>query len=103
MKSKLQEAADNINHDHIKLQYLPYCLISLVSVASNGLSILGTSFKFECKQSNWFFDYNIPKNVTSFYYALNINSTILTCNNYGWVSFLGRKLIGIVFSWSISV
>jgi hypothetical protein len=52
-------------------------------VASNGLSILGTSFKFECKQSNWFFDYNIPKNATSFYYALNINSTILTCNNYG--------------------
>ena len=54
----------------------------LVPTASNGLSILGTSFKFICPQ-NFFFNYSLPKNFTSFYYATNVNSSTVTCNKYG--------------------
>ena len=49
-------------------------------------SQLGSSIRMTCPDGNWYFNYAIPKNLTSFYYSTNINTTTLTCNIYGYVS-----------------
>jgi hypothetical protein len=43
---------------------------------------LGTSVRLTCLNQNWFFDYQVPANLTSFYYSNNIKSATLTCNIY---------------------
>jgi hypothetical protein len=43
---------------------------------------LGTSVRLTCSNQNWFFDYQVPVNLTSFYYSNNIKSATLTCNIY---------------------
>ena len=63
-----------------------------VPAASNGLSTVGTSFSFVCPQNNFFFDYSLPKNLTSYYYSNNINTSTVTCNIYGL-----ERLILIIF------
>lgn len=44
-----------------------------------------TSITYTCPLEYWYFNYSVPDNLTSFYYSRNINTTTLTCNNYGWV------------------
>jgi len=46
-------------------------------------TILGTSIKFQCPLKNWYFNYSVPANLTSFYYSKNINNSTLTCNAFG--------------------
>ena len=43
---------------------------------------LGTSMRFTCPLPNYYFNYSVPSNLTSFFYSTNINSTTLTCNKY---------------------
>ena len=49
----------------------------------NNLVELGTSVKYTCTLPNWYFNYSVPANLTSFYYSTNINNSTLTCNIYG--------------------
>jgi hypothetical protein len=46
---------------------------------------MGASVRFTCTADNWFFNYSVPSNLTSFYYSTNIKTTTLTCNPYGSV------------------
>ena len=43
---------------------------------------VGTSVRFTCDNHDWFFDYSVPKDIVSYYYSTNIDSTTLTCNVY---------------------
>ncbi len=60
-------------------------IITLNVTNPKNLSQLGTSVRMTCPDENWYFNYAILKNLTSFYYSTNINTTTLTCNIYGYV------------------
>ena len=60
----------------------------LVQPNPNNLLQLGTSFSISCPIEHWYFNYSVPKNLTSYYYSNNINNTTLSCNKYGLVSAL---------------
>jgi hypothetical protein len=49
-------------------------------------TILGTTIRFTCSLRNWYFNYSVPKDLVSFYYSTNYNSSVLTCNGYGCVT-----------------
>ena len=42
----------------------------------------GTEIKFTCSNYKHYFDYSIPDDLTSFFYANNINETTLRCNEF---------------------
>lgn len=55
----------------------------LITQPVPGLNIMGTVVTFTCTNRNWYFNYTTPPNLVSFYYSTNINTSTLSCNNYG--------------------
>ena len=58
--------------------------LSVVKIETNSNSPnnkkMGTSIFYSCPERNYYFDYSVGNNFTSFYTTVNINSINVTCN-----------------------